>query len=138
MEMKTNVGDIPYTVAHELIHYQQTSPEETTLLERSILEGSASFLGELISGKHSDDEVFEYGDTHTAELCNEFVKVIHNYEYQGWLYGGGLKAGRVRDLGYWMGYQITEVLAMLNDNSFSPFSSDSRVLSGAISVNLKE
>jgi len=107
MEMTTDISYIPYTVAHELIHYQQTFPEETTLLEQSIMEGSADFLGELISGKQLNDEAFEYGDT--EELCREFVEIMDSYEYQGWLYGNsGLKEGRVRDLGYWMGYKITE------------------------------
>ena len=109
MEMTTDISYIPYTVAHELIHYQQTFPDETTLLEQSIKEGSADFLGELISGKHGDDEAFEYGEKHTEELCREFVEIMDSYEYQGWLYGNsGLKEGRVRDLGYWMGYKITE------------------------------
>ena len=31
---------------------------------------------------------------------------MDSYEYQGWLYeNSGLKEGRVRDLGYWMGYK---------------------------------
>ena len=47
-----NVDIIPVIVAHELIHFQQTEPptDTPTLLQQSIIEGSADFLGEMISG----------------------------------------------------------------------------------------
>ena len=44
--------NIPFIVAHELIHAQQRIPYKyKILLEQCIIEGSADFIGELISGK---------------------------------------------------------------------------------------
>jgi hypothetical protein len=45
-------ANLPYIVAHELIHANQEIPYKyKILLEQCIIEGSADFLGELISGK---------------------------------------------------------------------------------------
>jgi hypothetical protein len=45
------MGDIAFTVAHKLIQYQQKYPEKLDLIGLAIKEGSADFIGELISGK---------------------------------------------------------------------------------------
>jgi uncharacterized protein YjaZ len=107
-EMQSNIDNIPYTVAHELIHFQQTWPDGTpTLLQQSILEGSADFMAELISGTRGDDEANNYGNAHTDKLCQEFVLKMNGTNYNDWLYGTSKKDDRPNDLGYWMGYQIT-------------------------------
>lgn len=108
VEMQKSIKYIPNIVAHELIHYNQKYPEErTTLLEQSIHEGSADFIAELIIQSPHQGENFKYGRAHEAELCKEFVKIMDGTKYQGWLYGtSGLKEGRPRDLGYWIGYEI--------------------------------
>jgi hypothetical protein len=62
------IGELPYTVAHELIHYQQKYPEKLDLIGLSIKEGSADFLGEMISGKSSNPDLLAYGDAHEREL----------------------------------------------------------------------
>lgn len=107
-EMQTNIDNIPYIVAHELIHFQQTWPkgESPTLLQQSILEGSADFVGEMISGTHGDNDAFKYGDAHAGQLCQEFVAKMNGTDYNDWLYGTSKKDDRPNDLGYWMGYQI--------------------------------
>src|SRR5262249_52963827 len=40
------IDDIIYTVAHELVHYQQKYPQKLDLIGLSIKEGSADFIGE--------------------------------------------------------------------------------------------
>jgi uncharacterized protein YjaZ len=106
-EMQTNIDNIPYIVAHELIHFQQTWPGNSpTLLQQSILEGSANFIGEKISGTSGDDNANNYGNTHTDQLCKEFVMKMNGTDYNDWLYGTSKKDDRPNDLGYWMGYQI--------------------------------
>jgi len=73
------------------------------------MEGSADFIGELISGKSINGFAFEYGNMHNEELCKEFVEIMNDTNYHGWLYGTkGKKQGRPNDLGYWMGYKICE------------------------------
>ncbi len=108
VEMQQSAEDIPYIVAHELIHFNQKRPSgKPTLLEQSIIEGSADFIGELISGKHINEAANAYGDANEDELCAEFVNLMFDKVYHGWLYGSsGKKEGRPNDLGYWVGYKI--------------------------------
>ncbi|MEH0158470.1 DUF2268 domain-containing putative Zn-dependent protease [Limibacter armeniacum] len=108
-EMQSRIEDVPYIVAHELIHFQQKYDNENpTLLEQAIKEGSADFLGELISGKHINQTAFAYGEAHKEALEKEFQEKMNGMDYNGWLYGGYEKDDRPNDLGYWVGYQITK------------------------------
>ena len=135
VEKQQNIEEIPFIVAHELIHFNQKYPRKRySLLETSIKEGSADFLGELIAGKHINTATFAYGNAHEAELCAEFVKIMNDTKYRGWLYGTrGRKKGRPKNLGYWMGYQICKayyqqasdkkeaIRAILNIQDFDSF-----------------
>ena len=108
VEMQKSIEYIPNIVAHELIHYNQKYPiERTTLLEQCILEGGADFIAELIIKSPHEGENFKYGRAHEEALCKEFIQIMNDNKYHGWLYGtSGLKDGRPRDLGYWIGYEI--------------------------------
>jgi predicted Zn-dependent protease DUF2268 len=108
VEKQNEIGNIPYILAHELIHFNQNYPlNETTLLEQSIMEGSADFIGEKISGKNINTFTFDFGNENEELLCSEFVKIMSEKSYHGWLYGtSGKKKGRPNDLGYWIGYKI--------------------------------
>ena len=106
-EMQTNIDNIPYIVAHELIHFQQKNwSENPTLLQQSIIEGSADFLGELISGVNLNKAASEYGKMNEERLCKEFAAFMDTTVYVDWLYGVSGKDDRPNDLGYWMGYKI--------------------------------
>jgi len=114
VEMQNDISNIPFIVAHELIHYQQKYIElfmdgrESTLLEQSIMEGSADFIAELISGRHINETAFDFGYAEEGILIKEFIEIMDDHEYNGWLYGSaGKKEGRPNDLGYWVGYQVT-------------------------------
>ncbi|SIN88569.1 DUF2268 domain-containing putative Zn-dependent protease [Chitinophaga niabensis] len=108
-EMQTDINNIPFLVAHELIHFQQKNWKEyPTLLEQSIIEGSADFLGELISGENINKEAMNYGNKNEARLCREFVARMDSTDYKDWLYGVSGKDDRPKDLGYWIGYNITQ------------------------------
>ena len=108
-EMQTDVNNVPYIVAHELIHFQQKNwMDDPTLLQQSIIEGSADFLGELISGQNINKVAMEYGNKHEDRLCVEFVSKMDSTNYNDWLYGVSGKDDRPNDLGYWMGYKITQ------------------------------
>ena len=97
---------IPHVVAHELIHFQQKYADSPVLLVQSIREGSADFLTELISGRHVNRHVHEFGDPREAELWRQFRQKMHGQDYSGWLYSSS--EGRPNDLGYWIGYEITK------------------------------
>jgi len=100
------INEVPYIVAHELIHFEQLDSDNDTLLFASIHEGSADFLGELISGRQINDVAHAYGSQHEFELWQEFRQRMAGKDVKGWLYSDS--PGRPHDLGYWMGYRITQ------------------------------
>jgi len=109
LEMQQNLDGLPGLVAHELIHFQQKSlGEDEDLLFQCLIEGSADFIGELISGEQINGEAFTYGEKNIDALNKEFVQVMNKGNYTDWLYGTSGKDKRPNDLGYWMGYKITE------------------------------
>ncbi|MAU26494.1 MAG: hypothetical protein CMH48_09555 [Muricauda sp.] len=112
VEMMKNLDGLAGLVAHELIHYQQkfSIPEaDFNLLANVLFEGSADFLGELISGDSVESlPHYQYGDKHFQQLALEFVLSLDNETNVDWLYGTTGKDDRPNDLGYWMGYHITK------------------------------
>ena len=107
-EKLENLNGLTGLVSHELIHYQQRIEGKDNLLKQSIMEGSADFIGELISGKHINMVPFNYGNENEEELCKEFAGVMKSEDYTDWLYGTSGKDDRPNDLGYWIGYKISE------------------------------
>ena len=130
------VDQIPHIVAHELIHYQQHYKGKNTLLKASIKEGSADFIGELISGKHINQNVHDYANPKEKELWNEFSEIMNDKNLKGWLYSSS--EDRPNDLGYWMGYKITKayydnmedkkkaIFDILNISNFNAFLEQSK------------
>ena len=107
-EKLQNLDGISGLIAHELIHYQQKIEGKDMLLKWCLLEGGADFIGELISGELIDKFEYKYGEQNLDKLCQEFVTRLKNPDYQDWLYGTSKKDDRPNDLGYWIGYKITE------------------------------
>jgi hypothetical protein len=106
-EMQSDSATFPSIVAHELIHFQQPDVPDSlgTLLAASIMEGSADFVAELISGQLNNTRAHEYALPREPELWSEFRSVMHLREAGGWIYGGQPE-GRPADLGYFFGYRI--------------------------------
>ncbi|MDQ0641222.1 hypothetical protein QF042_004787 [Pedobacter sp. W3I1] len=107
----TQSSAVPYMVAHELIHYQQDSipKKNLNLLAACINEGSADFIGELISGGGPNRQTHLYGNANEAKLWAEFKEIMDDREdSHDWMYVYKPKNGYPADLGYWMGYKITE------------------------------
>jgi hypothetical protein len=103
------IKDIPYIVAHELIHYQQKYPrDDATLLGKSIREGGADFVGELISGGQINGHLHKYGDPRERELWADFRREMGGKDLSNWLYQGDRAKDRPADLGYYVGYKICE------------------------------
>lgn len=104
----SDIDRIPHIVAHELIHYQQKKVPDGSLLARAIGEGSADFVAELISGRHTNAHLHEYGDPRERELWLEFRDAMDGTDLGRWLYQGDKSTDRPADLGYYVGYKITE------------------------------
>jgi hypothetical protein len=98
---------LPGVVAHELVHYQQ-GPSGNTLLEQCIHEGSADFIGRLVSGQSSKGARAAYGDAHEKDLWREFSEAMNGKDFTRWLYQGDKSKDRPADLGYYMGDKIAQ------------------------------
>jgi hypothetical protein len=108
---KANVSlfqNLPYIVAHELIHFQQNSlASDTTLLKAAIEEGMADFIGELISGKSANESLLIYAKGKEKEIWADFKREMYLNKASNWIANGGnTKSDKPSDLGYWVGYQI--------------------------------
>lgn len=103
------IEDVPYIVAHELIHYQQDhGSQKSTLLYQSLNEGSADFIAELISGGTINPHLHVYGNPREKELWEEFRQGMDGTNFSKWLYNGFNVKDRPADLGYYVGYKIAE------------------------------
>ena len=109
------LDSIPVIIAHEHAHVLQSraSPllgkPRKTLLEQALIEGSADFLAELVAGAHINAAAHAYGLAHEAELWCEFAQEMNETDVGRWLYNqGSAGATRPGDLGYFIGYRITQ------------------------------
>jgi Predicted Zn-dependent protease (DUF2268) len=105
-EMYRDPKSLPSIVSHELIHFQQHY-DAGKLLEHSFMEGTADFVGELISGQQTNNTAHQYGMQHEAELWKEFSAHFDDTNYFPWMYGRP-NDGRPNDLGYFIGYRIAQ------------------------------
>ena len=97
-------------VAHELVHFQQRTRNAPTLLGKAIQEGAADFVAELLTGANVNSHLHTYGDPRELALWNEFKAEMLGTNHANWLYNGGTvtATSRPADLGYYIGYKITE------------------------------
>lgn len=101
-----HLPDVVPLVIHELTHFQQKYPPGNDLFHVAMREGAA---GELVSGRHIDEETKPYGDSHEEELWRQFQQDVRSGGKIGdWMYVFEPKDGKPRDLGYYMGYKICQ------------------------------
>lgn len=103
------VEELPGIVAHELVHYQQ-QVEGNTLLAQSVREGTADFVGELISGMNINAHVHTWvaaSPERERALWLEFEPKMNGTDFSGWFSSDDLSK-RPKDLGYFMGYRIAQ------------------------------
>ncbi|QNK01451.1 DUF2268 domain-containing putative Zn-dependent protease [Dyella telluris] len=102
-----------YVLAHEYAHVQQAQlapgvfdDAKPTVLEASLIEGSAEFVGEQIAGRVSYAHLAAMARGHEKEIETRFAADEDNTDLSAWLYNGTLtKPG---DMGYWVGYRIAK------------------------------
>jgi len=106
-----NVEDrFVHVIAHEYIHVQQseslTRDEHPTVLEVSLIEGAAEFMGEMISGGVANPGVWTEAKGSEREIEAAFVSDEDKTDLSNWLFNGTLE--KPGDLGYWVGYRIVK------------------------------
>jgi hypothetical protein len=108
-EMDVNDPAITHEiVSHELIHFNQKMGSNR-LSNGTICEGSADFIGELMSGGFINKFLHPYGDSHEAELWKQWNSDVANGDkIKDWIGTYRQKEPRPGDLGYYVGYKITK------------------------------
>ena len=109
------LDSIPLIVAHEHTHVLQQaagglfSKANKTLLEQALLEGSADFVGELVSGGHINQAIYAWALTREDSLWRQFQLEMNGTDVSGWLYNqGSATPDHPGDLGYFIGYRIAQ------------------------------
>ncbi len=116
---------LPVIVAHEHGHILQGRAgalqlhTPRNLLEQALLEGGADFIGERSSGGNINARLWSYAMPREGALWAEFQAAMHGTDVSRWLYNqGSAPADRPGDLGYFIGYRITEAYyAKMNDKT---------------------
>lgn len=103
----TDAGKLPAIVAHELMHFQQRL-DPKTVLDYAIMEGSCDFLPSLVNKDKFNEPIYRYGYANEAQLKKEFLAQMDGTDNKRWLYSGAPDGDRPADLGYFMGFRITE------------------------------
>jgi hypothetical protein len=97
-----------YVIAHEFAHAQQApmwaEREEFTVLERSLVEGAAEFLCELMAGNVAYAHLRAKVAGREKEIESAFAAEVDSKDLSNWLDNTGRHADP--DLGYWVGYRI--------------------------------
>jgi hypothetical protein len=102
------VDDLPGVVAHELIHFEQKERDPQNLLGAAVNEGSADFVGEMISGLNTNGPLHKYGHDHERQLWEEFRQDMLGADGSKWMYNGNTVKDRPADLAYYVGYKICQ------------------------------
>lgn len=102
------IHEIPLLCTHEYIHTQQKELVHN-LISMCLYEGVAEYISCHVTGKKSDSPAIEYGKANEKIIIDKFVTdlflMANNYN---WLWGENRNELRVRDLGYYIGYEICE------------------------------
>lgn len=100
--------NIALLCTHEYIHTQQKEFVDN-LLSKCLYEGVAEFVSCKVTGKKSNSPAIEFGKAHQEKILDLFIKdlFIMSNDYN-WLWGENRNELKVRDLGYYIGYEICE------------------------------
>ncbi len=102
------IDEIALLCTHEYIHTQQKEIVYN-LISMCLYEGVAEFISCKVTSKKSDAAAIEFGKANQKIVVDKFVTDLftmsNNYS---WLWGENRNELKVRDLGYYIGYEICE------------------------------
>jgi hypothetical protein len=99
--------NIALLCTHEYIHTQQKEPVDN-LLSYCIYEGVAEFISCLATGKKSNTPAIYFGKANQQKVVNKFLEDMYFGNTFSWLWGENDNELKIRDLGYYIGYEICE------------------------------
>jgi hypothetical protein len=98
------------SISHEYVHVEQVralvDDEHPTVLEGSLIEGAADFIGEMISGGLLYTQFAQMTKGREKEIETAFAADEEKKDLSKWLYNSTLE--KPGDLGYWVGYRIVK------------------------------
>jgi hypothetical protein len=99
-----------HLISHEYVHVQQAPAlagrEDLTVLERSLLEGGAELISELISGLAGQAHFPALTKGREKEIETAFLADQDKTDLSAWLDNSTLE--KPGDLGYWVGHRIAK------------------------------
>lgn len=97
-------------MVHEFVHVQQnpelTDKPNSTVLDVSLVEGSAEFLTELLTGDVAYAYMADLVKGRELEIETKFQEDMGSTDLSNWLYNS--TASDPQDVGYWVGYRIAK------------------------------
>ncbi|SHI86865.1 hypothetical protein SAMN05443429_105164 [Cruoricaptor ignavus] len=102
------IKDLVLLNIHEYVHTQQ-KPFVDNILSFVITEGVAEFISTKAMNLPSASPAINYGKTNSDKVRNKFEEEMFNMNnLYKWLWGDSPNDFGVRDLGYYIGYQMCE------------------------------
>ena len=99
-----------HLISHEYVHVQQApalaATEDLTVLERSLLEGIAEMISELISGLAGQAHFPALTEGREKEIEMAFLADQDKTDLSAWLDNSTME--KPGDLGYWVGHRIAK------------------------------
>ncbi|MFK7806156.1 MAG: M56 family metallopeptidase [Saprospiraceae bacterium] len=102
------IKDITFLNVHEYVHTQQKTQGGHELLSQCVYEGIAEFVTVIATGEESPVPAIHYGKANDEKVQARFVKELLSPYYMNWLYNNFNNEFNTRDLGYYIGYAISE------------------------------
>lgn len=107
------VADITGVVAHEHTHFLQSRAGARLgsgpLIEQAFYEGSADFVGEMVSGTNINAAIHAWALPREHAIWLDFKSAMSGSDVSRWLYNQGTAtADWPGDLGYFVGYRIAK------------------------------
>lgn len=112
-QLKTHFATNPnkhlvFLNVHEYVHTQQ-NPRVFNILSLTLYEGVAEFVAHKALGTPSPIPQIEFGKTHAQRIREVYeTEMFYNNLLYKWLDGSAPNEFGMRDLGYYVGYQICE------------------------------
>ncbi|WP_293786685.1 DUF2268 domain-containing putative Zn-dependent protease [uncultured Pedobacter sp.] len=91
---------------HEYVHTQQKSSIGYNLLSQCVIEGVAEFVAVTVTGKPSPSPAIHFGEQHFENIRSVFTRQMFFEDTGFWLYSNAENEFKMRDLGYYVGYEI--------------------------------
>lgn len=102
------INEIALLCTHEYVHTQQKELVEN-LLSMCLYEGVAEFISCKVTGKKSVSPAIAFGKANQKIVVNKFVSDMYTMKNNyNWIWGENRNELKIRDLGYYIGYEICE------------------------------